>query len=153
MYKERIKDLRDYHEITQEVVANYIGINKGLYSQYEIEYTIMPTKHLNTIANYFNVSLDYIFKFTNEVNYQNIKKDIDKKLSGKRLKEFRKERGITQVEFSKILNVSRTTITEYERGTNIIATPFLYTICKKYNISADYLLGRIDSPKYLKETN
>ena len=41
-------------------------------------------------------------------------------------------------------------ITEYERGTNIIATPFLYEICKTYLISADYLLGKTDSPKYYK---
>ena len=51
---------------------------------------------------------------------------------------------ITQDKLAQKLNVSRTTITEYERGTNIIATPFLYTICKDYNLSADYLLGKID---------
>ena len=27
---------------------------------------------------------------------------------------------------------------------NIIATPFFYAICKKYEASADYLLGKID---------
>ena len=151
MYKERIKYLREYYEVTQEVIANYIGINKGLYSQYEIEYKLMPTKHLSTIANYFNVSLDYIFKFTNELSYQNIRKDIDKKLSGERIKKFRKENSITQVNLSKILNTTQSTIAEYESGKNIIATPFLYTICKKYNISADYLLGRIDTNTLKKD--
>ena len=38
----------------------------------------------------------------------------------------------------------------YEKGKTLILTSFLYTICKKYNISADYLLGKIDEPKYLK---
>jgi len=57
-----------------------------------------------------------------------------------------KENKLTQEKLASILNVSRTTITEYERGTNIIATPFLYTICKNYNISADYLLGKINTP-------
>lgn len=28
-----------------------------------------------------------------------------------------------------------------------IATPFLYTICKEYNVSADYLLGKINKPQ------
>ncbi len=69
----------------------------------------------------------------------------------KRLKEFRKENKLTQVKLAEILNIANGTIAEYERGTNIIATPFLYTICKNYNISADYLLGKIDEPKYLKE--
>ena len=42
-------------------------------------------------------------------------------------------------------------IEEYKKNNCefLIATPFLYTICKKYNISADYLLGKIDNPKYL----
>ncbi len=50
----------------------------------------------------------------------------------------------------KSLNIENGTIANYELGINLIATPFLYSICKKYNISADYLLGKIDKPKYLK---
>ncbi len=49
-----------------------------------------------------------------------------------------------------MLNTVHPVITNYENGKHLIATPFLYTICSKYNISADYLLGKIDSPKYLK---
>ena len=118
--------------------------------EYVIEYTIIPIKHLNTICNYFNISIDYIFGFTKNIHYYDMKKEIDRKKAGSRLKAFRKEKGLTQVKLSEILNVSQSTIAEYERGTNIIATPFLYEICKKYNISADYLLGRMDNPKYLK---
>ena len=101
-------------------------------------------------ANYYNVSIDYLFDFQKLTNYPVSKGLADKKLSGLRLKEFRKENKITQDKLAKILNASRSTIAEYERGTNLIATPFLYTICKKYSISADYLLGKIDEPKYLK---
>ena len=104
---------------------------------------------MNTLCNYFDVSLDYVFKLSNKINYDNINYKIDKRLAGKRLKEFRKENKATQNKLASILNVSRTTIAEYERGTNLIATPFLYTICKKYHISADYLLGRTNEPKYL----
>ena len=68
----------------------------------------------------------------------------------KRLKDFRKENKITQKKLAQELNTSQSTIADYERGKNMIPTPFLYTICKKYNISADYLLGRINNPKYLK---
>ena len=67
---------------------------------------------------------------------------------GTRLKEFRKENKITQDKLASILNTNQSVIANYERGRTIIATPFLYTICKKYNISADYLLGKINTPKY-----
>ena len=93
--------------------------------------------------------MDYLFEFTSISFYKNSKEKINKVLSGERLRNFRKDNKITQDKLAAVLNVSRSTIAEYERGTNLIATPFLYTICKKYNISADYLLGKIDSPKYL----
>ncbi len=76
--------------------------------------------------------------------------NIDTNLMAKRLKEFRKEHKLTQLLLTKELNISRTTLANYECGTYPIATTFLYAICKKYKISADYLLGKIDEPKSLK---
>ena len=150
MYKDRLKYLRDEKEINQDVIADYIGIHKGLYSQYETEYALMPLKHLVTVCNYFNVSLDYILNFNNLNNYNINNTEIDKIVAGKRLKEIRKENKLTQEKLANELNTTHSVIGDYERGRYLIATPFLYTICKKYKISADYLLGRIDEPKYLK---
>ena len=64
-----------------------------------------------------------------------------------RLKDLRKKENITQEKLSKELNMARSALANYERGRTVIATPFLYTICKKYHISADYLLGKIDEIK------
>ena len=149
-YGKNLQYLRERNGLTQTQVGLLIQLDSGTYSHYEKEEILIPIKHLNTLVNYFNVSLDYIFSFTNILNYITIKNDINKILSGIRLKELRQEEKITQERLATILNVARSTIAEYERGTNLIATPFLYTICKKYNISADYLLGKVDSPKYLK---
>ena len=62
----------------------------------------------------------------------------------------RNKNKLTQSKLAEILNTNQSVIANYERGRTPVATPFLYTICKKYNISADYLLGKTDSPKYLK---
>ena len=104
----------------------------------------MPIRHLNTLSNYFNVSVDYLFSFSLEKNYGNIRSSIDLNIVALRLKEFRKE------SLAQLLNVVKGTVGNYESGRALIATPFLYEICKKYKISADYLLGKIDEPKYLK---
>ena len=90
----------------------------------------------------------YLFQFTGINNYDN-SNSINLKISVKRLKEFRKDNKITQVNLAKMLNVANGTIANYECGRNFIATPFLYEICKKYKISADYLLGKVDNPKYI----
>ncbi|MCM1052899.1 MAG: helix-turn-helix domain-containing protein [Ruminococcus sp.] len=150
LYKERLKELRDRNNLKQKDLLNIVNLSDTQFSSYENEKELMPIKHLNTLCNYFNVSFDYIFNFNNLRQYRDIKANINKNLSGKRLKELRKENNLTLVRLAEIISIGKSTLSEYERGNNLIATPFLYDICKKYHISADYLLGKIDSPKYLK---
>ncbi len=141
-YGINLENLRERYGLTQKELGDILGIDKSLYRRYEKELQTIPIKHLNTLCNYYNVSLDYIFNFTSEKNYINNTPDINIIESAKRLKAFRKENKLTQDKLSLLLNVNRTTITKYEKGINIIATPFLYMVCKKYKISADYLLGK-----------
>jgi len=149
MYKNRLKQIRERIGITGAKAGEVIIVSKSQYSNYETEYTTIPTKHLSSLCDYFNASLDYILEFTDKINYISINKNIDRKLAGTRLKEFRKDNKLTQNKLANILNTEQPVIANYENGKNIIALPFLYTICKKYNISADYLLGKTDNPKYL----
>ncbi len=151
IYKDKLEAIREDFGVTQRSMSKLLGLNIDVYGQYEREYYIMPLKHLIDVCDYFNISLDYVFSFTKKKSYKNINKIIDKNIVGQRLKEFRKEYKMSQKELANILNVVNTIISKYERGDFLIATHTLYTICKKYNISADYLLGRIDEPKYLNK--
>ena len=85
-----------------------------------------------------------MFGFTDTRQYTDINKDLDIHLICERIKNFRKTNKITQEFLAKEFNISRTTITEYERGVNFVSTNFVYSLAKKYNISVDYLLGRIN---------
>ena len=147
LYSERLKFLREEVEKTQKDVASILKISNSRYSFYETETDIIPINHLINLCYYFNISIDYIFSFTNVKQYKNSSNDIDNTLVGKRLKEFRKEHKITQDKLASILNTNQSVIANYERGRTIISTPFLYTICKKYGVSADYLLGKTNEPK------
>ncbi|MCM1053509.1 MAG: helix-turn-helix domain-containing protein [Ruminococcus sp.] len=150
LYSQRLREIRENKDMRISDIAKTLKIDESVYGKYEREYVLMPTKHLNTICNYFNVSLDYVFNLSDDLNYNNTTKEINKELSAKRLKEFRKENKLTQIKLAAILNASPAVIVHHENKRFILATPFLYTICSKYHISADYLLGKIDSPKYLK---
>ena len=144
----KLKELRIANNLTQEELANFINISRIQYNQYENNYVNIPIKHLINISNFYDVSLDYLFNFTNIKQYDNLKKEIDKIKAGERLKNWRKKNKLTQVKLASILNTTFSSIAFNEKGRNIIATPFLYTICYKYKVSAEYLLGRIDNPKY-----
>ena len=147
-YNDRLLDLRISLKKKQKDIANILKINRSTYKDYELQTSIIPIKHLVTLSNYFDVSIDYLLGLTNIKQYQNIS-EVDKVKAGQRLKEFRKEQKLTQVKLASILNTTFSSIAFNEKGRNLIATPFLYTICTKYHISADYLLGKSENPKYL----
>ena len=142
-YGEKLKDIRFEKNITQQQVANLLNISRSTYKDYEIQIRVLPLKHLIIICNYLDISIDYLFDFTNLKNY----KKINKELFIERFKKFRKENKITQEQLASFLNTSHSVISDYEKGKKIISTAFLFGICSKYKISADYLLGRIDRPK------
>ena len=111
---------------------------------------VIPYSFPNIFLSAVLPSKTIIFGFTNTTQYELINLEINKLESGKRLKEFRKEKNITQTKLASVLNTVHPVITNYEKGKFLISTAFLYTISKKYNISADYLLGKTNNPKYLK---
>ncbi|MCM1053557.1 MAG: helix-turn-helix domain-containing protein, partial [Ruminococcus sp.] len=145
-YGKKLKEIRLSKNLTQNNISSLLNISRITYSHYEVQEKIIPISRLNALSVYFDVSIDYIFELTEKENYENDIKEINKTLSGQRLKEFRKEKNLTLEKLGSILNTSYGTLAGYEIGRYIIATPFLYTICSKYKISADYLLGKIDNP-------
>ena len=58
-----------------------------------------------------------------------------------KLKELRKRDHISQLELSKMLSVSRSTVAMWEQGTNP-DPEMLKNIADVFNVTVDYLLGR-----------
>ena len=150
-YGMKLKDLRDLYEITQEDIAKILNIARSTYNQYEQQYDIIPIKHLNHLCNHFKISFDYVFDFTELKRYKDEINEIDTKISGKRLKELRKEFKLTQDKLAKKLNIANTIISEYERGHYPISTATLYSLSNLFSISSDYLLGKTSKIKYLEK--
>lgn len=140
----KIKDLREEYDLTQLKMAEIMNVSKSNYARWETNESIIPLKHLNNLCNYFNVSMDYMTGLSKERNYNITNKKLNKELIGKRLKEFRDNNNLTQEGLAKQINTSHSTISAYESGKTMLLTAFAYDICKKYNISLDYLCGRTD---------
>lgn len=150
---QKLKKLREVNNATIGVISSVLGIAKITYNHYETQEKIIPIERLNDLCNYYDVSIDYVFDLTDVLSYDNIKKNFDKSISAMRIKEFRKENNLTLVKLASLLGTVHPTIVNYENAKNLIPTSFLYDICKKYRISADYLLGKVDEPKYLDKKN
>ncbi|WP_084628800.1 MULTISPECIES: helix-turn-helix domain-containing protein [Paenibacillus] len=64
MYK-RIRDLRIDRDLTQHQIAQLLNISQATYSRYENGNLDVPSSVLIKLANFYNVSIDYILGQTN----------------------------------------------------------------------------------------
>ena len=58
----RLKELREDKDLTQAEIAKILNISQRAYSHYEIGSREIPLELLIKLADYYNVSLDYIVK-------------------------------------------------------------------------------------------
>ena len=56
----RIRDLREDNDLTQKQIAEYLMCDQSLYSKYERGEREIPLNLIIKLADYYNVSLDYI---------------------------------------------------------------------------------------------
>ncbi len=60
----RLKDIREDSDISQKVLAAYLHVRPNTYSQYENEKRQIPIAALIALANFYNVSVDYLLGLT-----------------------------------------------------------------------------------------
>ena len=139
----RIKDIRIKCNLSQKEIADYLTINQSTYSKFELNKAAIPIELLNKLSNYYNVSLDYLLKITDNPNIKIDNKEIDKRQVGENLKKIRKDHKLYQETLAKEIGTSHSLISEYESGKKLVSLTYGYAICKRFNISLDILYGKI----------
>ena len=64
MKYDRIKNLREDADMTQQQIADKLFINRRTYSSYELGIRGIPTEILSGIADIFDTSTDYLIERT-----------------------------------------------------------------------------------------
>ena len=59
-YVTIIRNLREDADKTQQEIADFLGTSQTMYARYERGANEMPIHHLIKLAQYYNVSLDYL---------------------------------------------------------------------------------------------
>lgn len=57
---QRIRDLREDHDLTQKQIAGILGMSQTGYSKYETGENDIPTAILIQLADYYDTSIDYL---------------------------------------------------------------------------------------------
>jgi len=148
MYFERIKDSREESDLKQREVAEILGITRENYSAIENGRISFSLIKLSELADYYNLSIDYLLGLTNEKRYSLKPKEIDLCAIGKNLKKARRLLHLTQENFASDLKIKQPSYVAYEKNKTIISVDKLYILARKYNLSFDKLLGKyLDTSK------
>ena len=59
-YNERIRALREDHDLKQYQIAELLHIGQKTYSDYELGRTRIPLESIIILAEYYNVDMNYI---------------------------------------------------------------------------------------------
>ncbi len=142
-FQDRFIELVNDLEFTsKEKKAETIGINRTtFYNAYN--YGIVPkTPSLIRIADYFNISIEYLIATTDDEYFERSKHP---KSFLERLEELRIERGIkTRYELARKILIHRNNIAQWYKINCLPLIDDLIIIAKYFDVSIDYLLGRTD---------
>lgn len=68
MVFQNIRNLREDNDKTQQELADYLNIKQTTYSKYELGKINIPIEAFIKLADYYNVSIDYIVGRTTRKN-------------------------------------------------------------------------------------
>lgn len=133
VFAEKLKTLRKINVLTQKELAEKLKIKQNSYSDWENGKSEPNIEMLVRIADYFDVSLDYLMGG----KMKNITEEVSLCL-----KKLRMKRKLSQKQIAEELKISQQQYSKWEGG---IITPNAETLVRLadyLDVSVDYLLGR-----------
>ena len=75
VFSERLRELRKSRGRTQQEIADLLNIRRSTYGEYERGVILPPTDKIQTLAKYFNVTVDWL------IGKEEMQEDISKTLN------------------------------------------------------------------------
>ncbi len=66
-----------------------------------------------------------------------------------RMRDLREDRDLTQADIAQVLQTTQEQVSKYEIGKQMMGIDKYMKLAKFYNVSLDYLVGLIDTPRKL----
>lgn len=66
-----------------------------------------------------------------------------------RMKDLREDRDLSQEDIAKVLQTTQEQVSKYETGRQMMGIDKYIKLAKYYNVTLDYLVGLIDTPRKL----
>ena len=141
MFENNLRWCREELEMTQAELGYIFGVSDAAVRSWETAHDSIPLPKLIKFCNMYDYSLDFVCGLIRR-NIKYGKFETDKVKIGKKLKELRTKLNLSQQALADECKISQTTYSGYETGHYLINTSNLYYICKTYNVSMDWIVGR-----------
>lgn len=149
MFDNNLRYCREELEMTQSELGYIFGVSDSAVRSWETAHDSIPLTKLIKFCDMYDFSLDFVCGLIRKnIKYGNFK--TDKIKVGKKLKQLREKLKLSQQALCDECKISQTTYSGYETGHYLISTMNLYYICKTYNISMDWIVGRTNNLKINK---
>ncbi len=136
-----IAQIRTERGLSQRDVAKRLKISLAVYKLYEGNERPMKIDELNTLSNYFKVSLNALLGISKVIRTVHLR-DIDYKYLRFSMRYVRKINRVTQKELAKDLHVSAATIAKLEKHPEYMTAAYLHAFVTRFHVSADYICGK-----------
>ena len=140
---ERIRIQRKKIGMTMKELGKAVGVTEAAISHYETGKREPDNEILMSIASTLGCSVDYLMGRDEHHENNEPSNQQDGLAFPTRFKESRERAGLSQKEAAISLDVSVQSVSYWETGARIPALEKVLQMCDLYNVSADYLLGRI----------
>lgn len=124
--KNRLRELREEHGLTQYDLAEKLNMPQPRYWRYEQGKGNVPKDVILRLAECYRVSTDYLLGVSDDRNIgadSSTESNVIVLLSGERIRKCRHSMKMTQEEVAKHLGVTKQTIYKYESGMHSMNLP------------------------------
>ena len=128
----RLRELQRAEKLTQQELADIAEVSKRTIQNWEDGTSNIKPEKAEKLANFFGVSIAHLLGYEDN--------DFEK-ANQNRLKELRKEKGLTQTDLAELLEVTKLTIHNWENGVSSIKSDRLKKLCEIFDVDVPYLLG------------
>lgn len=146
MFSERLKKLRTEKHLSQKELAEKLEMSQQAIAKWENNQTTPNPEMLVRIADFFDVSADYLLGRINQDIF------IDKKnmrnFSNNRLEELMESKNITMEDMEELLHTNKYEIATYTAGIRCPKEEDLQKLSVYFECPIEFITGESDSSNY-----
>lgn len=141
-YYSRVREVREDFDMSQKQAAAILKISPQQYQLYESGKREMPMHLFIKLADYYEVSIDYLAGIDKNDYNEYLTKQKEISFYYQKIRDIREDNDMNQQQVADILGITRQQYQLYESGRREMPMHHFITLAEHYGVTIDYLVGR-----------